>query len=86
MIMAYRKKVTVRPDGRIEIFEPVLKPGTQAEVIVLVETQSENGAALERVREWEALFKKTQAFPQAETITEEVIAAEIAAYRAEKKS
>ena len=85
MITAYRKKVTVRPDGRIEIFEPVLKPGTQAEVIVLVETQPEDEAALARVREWEALFKETQALPQSQTITEEEVSAEIAAYRAEKR-
>jgi hypothetical protein len=31
-----------------------------------------------------ALFKETQALPQAKTITEEEIAAEIAAYRAGK--
>jgi hypothetical protein len=85
MITAYRKKVTVRPDGRIELSEPVFKPGTQAEVIVLVESQPENDSVMARVREWEALFKETQALPQAETITEEDIAAEIAAYRAEKK-
>lgn len=85
MITAYRKKVTVRPDGRIEIFEPVLKPGTQAEVILLVETSPEDEVVLARVREWEALFKATQALPQAKSITEEEIAAEIAAYRAEKK-
>lgn len=85
MITAYRKKVIVRPDGGIEIFEPVLKPGTQAEVIVLVETQPKDGTVLARVREWEALFKETQALPQAQLITEEEIAAKIAEYRAEKK-
>lgn len=85
MITAYRTKVTVRSDGRIEIFEPILKPGTQAEVILLVESQPENSATLARVREWEALFKETQSLPQAQSITDEDIAAEIAAYRAEKK-
>ena len=87
MITAYRKKVTVRSDGRIEILEPILKPGTQAEVIVLVETESESAEAiLARVNEWKTLFKETQALPQAQVITEEEIAAEIAAYRAEKKA
>ncbi|MDL1910657.1 hypothetical protein FBQ81_08170 [Chloroflexi bacterium CFX6] len=85
MITAYRKKVTVRPDGRIEITDPTLKPGTEAEVIVLVESQPESEEIrLARVREWEALFKETQSLPLAQTITEEEIAAEIAAYRAEK--
>ena len=85
MITAYRTKVTVRSDGRIEMNEPILKPGTQAEVIVLVESQPENGATRARVREWEALFKEIQSLPQAQSITDEDIAAEIAAYRAEKK-
>ena len=80
MLTAYRKKVIVRPDGRIEIPEPILKPGTEAEVIVLVESET----AEARVEEWKALFKETQALPQAQTITEEDIAAEIAAYRAGK--
>lgn len=83
MLTAYRKKITVRPDGRIEILEPILEPGTVAEVIVLVESEPESAAArLARVEEWKALFKETQALPQAQTITEEEIAAEIAAYRA----
>lgn len=87
MITAYRKKVTVRPDGRIEIIDPILEPGTQAEVIVLVEGESESAEAIQaRVREWKALFKETQSLPQAQAITEEEIVAEIAAYRAEKKA
>lgn len=87
MITAYRKKATVRPDGRIEIKTPSLKPGTRAEVIVLVENNPEEAQARQaRVKEWKALFKKTQALPQAKTITEEEIAAEIAAYRAEQNA
>lgn len=83
MLTAYRQKVTVRPDGRIEIPEPIFKPGTEAEVIVLVESDTAE-SRLARVDEWKALFKETQALPQAKTITEEEIAAEIAAYRAGK--
>jgi hypothetical protein len=64
---------------------PVPQPG-QAEVILLVESQPENDATPARVHEWEALFKETQSLPQAQSITEEDIAAEIAAYRAEKKN
>jgi len=83
MLTAYREKVTVRADGRIEIKSSNLKPGMKAEVIVLVESESAE-ARKARVKEWKALFKKTQALPQAKTITEEEIAAEIAAYRAGK--
>jgi hypothetical protein len=82
MITAFRKKVTVRPDGRIEIKSANLKPGTKAEVIVLIENT--NAGRKERVRRLKALFKTTQSLPQAKTITEEEIAAEVAAYRAGK--
>ena len=83
MITAYRKKATVRPDGSIEIKTPSLKPGTRAEVIILVEgAPGEAKARQERVKEWKALFKETQALPQARAITEAEITAEIAAYRA----
>ena len=86
MLTAYRKKVTVRPDGSIEIMDSLLKPGTEAEVIVLVEIELENIHAIQaRLNQWEDLFKETQALPQAQNITEEEITAEIAAYRAEKK-
>jgi hypothetical protein len=85
MITAYRKKIIVRPDGRIEISDPILKPGTEAEVIVLVENSPESEEMrLMRVRDWEILFKETQALPIASTMTEEEIVAEIVAYRAEK--
>jgi hypothetical protein len=37
MLTAFRQTVTVPADGGIEIRSPALKPGTKAEVIVLVE-------------------------------------------------
>ncbi|HZG40011.1 MAG TPA: hypothetical protein VEZ50_15145 [Nodosilinea sp.] len=37
---------------------------------------------VEQIQAVKALFKETQALPQAQTITEDEIAAEIAAYRA----
>jgi hypothetical protein len=86
MITAYRQKTTVRPDGCIEIKTPSLKPGTKTEVIILVDNDPDEAKARqERAREWRALFKETQALPQAQTISEAEIAAEIAAYRAAKK-
>ena len=85
MLTAYRKKVTVRADGSIEILDSLLKPGTEAEVIVLVESEAGNTQSkLARLKQWKKLFKETQALPRAENITEEEINAEIAAYRAEK--
>ena len=86
MLTAYRKKVIVRPDGSIEILDSLLKPGTEAEVIVLVENEPETVEVIEaRVNEWKSLFRETQSLPQAQSITEEEIAAEIAEYRAKHK-
>lgn len=82
MITALRKKVTVDSDGRIEIKSKDLKPGTKAEVIVLIENA--DAERQQRVRRLKSLFKTTQVLPQAKTITEDEIAAEIAAYRAGK--
>ena len=82
MITALRKKVIVDSDGRIEIKSKDLKPGTKAEVIVLIENA--DAERQQRVRRLKTLFKTTQALPQAKTITEDEIAAEIAAYRAGK--
>jgi type IV secretory pathway VirD2 relaxase len=85
MLPTYRRKATVRSDGRIEIKTPKLKPGTRVDVTVRVESEPDDAQERgERVRELKALFKETQALPQARTITEEEIAAEIAAYRAEQ--
>jgi type IV secretory pathway VirD2 relaxase len=85
MLTTYRRKATVLSDGRIEIKTPNLKPGTRVDIIVRVEGEPDDAQERgERVRELKALFKETQSLPQARTITEEEISAEIAAYRAEQ--
>jgi hypothetical protein len=84
MIVALRQKVKVQPGGQIEIRSPELEPGEIAEVIVLIEKQPTSTERQARVSELAALFKTTQALPQAQTISEEEIAAEIAEYRANK--
>lgn len=83
MLTAYRTQTIVPSDGRIEIHVPALKPGTRAEVIVLVE-QPAQSEVMQRIAEWRALFEQVEALPQAQTLTEEEILTEIAAYRAEK--
>jgi hypothetical protein len=79
---AIRQTVRVKPGGLIEIRSPELTPGTLAEVIVLLEPSEVASARAARVRELAALFKATQSLPQAQAISEDEIAAEIAAYRA----
>jgi len=83
MTLAIRQTVIVQPDGRIEIRSPQLKPGVQAEVIVLVEPTADVNARAARAAELAALFKEFQASPTAQTLTEADIAAEIAAYRSQ---
>lgn len=84
MTSAFRQKVKVQPGGVIEIRSPELTPGAMAEVIVLMETREGESARVTRVRELAELFKMTQALPQAQAISEDEIAAEIAAYRASR--
>jgi hypothetical protein len=82
MLTAIRQTVQVNAKGIIEIRAPQLTPGQKAEVIVLVETVEAAAQRAERVAQLAAFFKELQASPQAQTLTEDEIAAEIAAYRA----
>lgn len=85
MIRALRQNVVVPSDGVIEIRSSELLPGMKVEVIVLVDGSPVAAAARElRLQALKALFQSTQALPQAQTISEDEIAAEIAAYRANR--
>ena len=84
MTNALRQKVKVLPGGVIEIRSPELTPGVIAEVIVLMETPEWGSTREARVRELAELFKTTQALPETQAISEDEIAAEIAAYRASR--
>jgi hypothetical protein len=77
-MMAYRQYVTIQDPKQLVLSGLPFRPGQRVEVVMIAE--EEQPAA--RVQELRALFKTTQALPQAQAITEEEIAAEIAAYRA----
>lgn len=83
MTRAMRRIVRVKPGGVIEVCAPELAPGTVAEIIVLTETPGFQNTA-DRAQELATLLKATQAVPQAHAVSEEEIAAEIAAYRADR--
>ena len=51
MVAAIRQKVTVLPGGRIEVRSDQLQPGTQAEVIVLVENGAGSKPPLQALEE-----------------------------------
>lgn len=80
----FRTRATVSKDGKLSIKGLPFCPGEKVEVLVRAE---EPTPVIERralVSELKAVFREMQALPQAKTITEDEIAAEIAAYRAEQ--
>jgi predicted DNA-binding antitoxin AbrB/MazE fold protein len=76
----FRVRTTVSKDGQLSIKGLPFRAGAKVEVVIRKEEQDRKTLA----RELKALFKEIQSLPQAQTITEEEIAAEIAAYRASK--
>ena len=77
-MIAYREYITVQESKQIVLYNVPFRPGQRVEVVLIAEEERPPA----RVQELRALFKATQALPQAQAITEEEIAAEIAAYRA----
>jgi hypothetical protein len=77
-MIAYRQYATVQKSKQIVLSDLPFQPGQRVEVIVIAEDEP----PANRVRELRELFQITQALPQAQAITEDDIAAEIAAYRA----
>ena len=77
-MFAYRLYTTVQTSKQIVLSDLPFRPGQRVEVVVIAD--DEQPANL--VRELRELFQVTQALPQAQAISEEDIAAEIAAYRA----
>jgi predicted DNA-binding antitoxin AbrB/MazE fold protein len=76
----FRVRTTVAKDGQLSIKGLPFRAGAKVEVVIRKEEQDRKALA----RELKTLFKEIQSLPQAQTITEEEIAAEIAAYRASK--
>ncbi|MGD0091511.1 MAG: hypothetical protein ABSE73_16450 [Planctomycetota bacterium] len=72
-----RKDVVIQERGKLMLTGLPFKKGEAVEVLVRAKVDRKKLAA-----EMRALFKRTQALPQAKTISDEDIQAEIAAYRA----
>ena len=79
-MVAYEAHITITDPRKIILVDLPFRAGQQVKVIIEIEDE---GRA-ERLRQWKQLFKEIQALPQVQGITEEDIAKEIAAYRAEK--
>lgn len=76
---AYKKYVRIKDPNSLVLTDLPFKRGQVVEVVVIAQ---DNGESEGRVRDLQALLKETQALPQAQAISEDEIAAEIAAYRA----
>ena len=79
-MIAYREYITVQESRQIVLSNVPFQPGQRVEVVLIAEEEWPTA----RVQELRALFKATQALPEAWAITEDEIAAEIAAYRASR--
>jgi len=81
----FRIRTTVSKDGKLSIKGLPFRPGAKVEVIVREESKKISTAKRKALAgEMQSLFKEIQSLPQARTITEEEITAEITAYRASK--
>ncbi len=79
-MLAYKKYITIEDPNRVVLLDLPFRAGQRVEVVVIAE--DEVGSV--RLQELRTLFKVTQELPQAQAVSEDDIAAEIAAYRAER--
>ncbi len=77
-MLACKKYVTIKEPGNLSLSGLPFKPGQCVEVVMIAEEPEKN-----HIPQLQTLFKRTQALPQAQAISEDEIAAEVAAYRAE---
>jgi len=77
-MLAYKKYVTIKDPAKLELTGLPFRQGQRVEVVMIADDEEQGG----RIEELRALFKKTQALPQAEDISEDMIAEDIEEYRA----
>lgn len=74
----YKKYVTITDPKNLTLSDLPFRPGQRVEVVVIAADEERE----KRIEELRALLKKTQSLPAAKTVSEDMIAEEIAAYRA----
>lgn len=77
-MLAYKKYVTIKDPAKLELTGLPFRSGQRVEIVMIAEDEERN----EQLETLRALFKETQALPQAEAISEDLIAEEIEEYRA----
>jgi len=76
----YRKQIIIQDPARLVLSDLPFSPGERVEIQI----ESESLPKTEAAHEWKALFEQIDKSPDVRRISEEEIAAEIAAYRAGK--
>ena len=77
-MLAHKQYVTISDPAKMELTNLPFRKGQRVEVVMIAEDDDKS----DRVDELRVLFKKTQALPQAQAISEDMIAEEIEEYRA----
>lgn len=77
---AYKMFVTIKDPKCLTLENLPFKAGERVEVVMIADDEERE----KRGQELRSLLKKTQALPAAKAVTEDMIAEEIAAYRAGK--
>lgn len=78
---ASKKYVQIKDPNNLVLTDLPFRAGQLVEVVVIAQDDGESDS---RIRELRSLLEETQSLPQAQAISEEDIAAEIDAYRAER--
>ncbi len=76
-MLAHKQYVTISDLAKMELTNLPFRKGQRVEVVMIAEDDEREA----RVDELRALFKKTQTLPQAQAISEDMIAEEIEEYR-----
>lgn len=78
-MLAYKQYITINDPAKIELTSLPFRKGQRVEVVMIAEDDERSV----RIDELRGLFKGTQALPQVQAISEEMIAEEIEKYRIE---
>lgn len=74
---AYRTYLTVTDAKQVVLSDVPFPPGQVVEVLILAQNDDQTQA----IRQLDTLLSRTQALPQVQALTDDEIAAEIAAHR-----
>ena len=76
-MLAYKQYVTINDPSKMELTNLPFRKGQRVEVVMIAEDDDRS----DRVEELRGLFKNTQAMPQVQAISDDMIAEEIEKYR-----